>query len=70
MQLKFQIFPNYLFVQLQFFFLPELILHKYSEEGYTGTPTQPTLPTHQHTISIATASEGVDTDFCPVVMSR
>ena len=28
MQLQFQIFPNYLFMQLQFFF-PELILHKY-----------------------------------------
>ena len=33
MQLQFQIFPNYLFMQLQFFF-PELILHKYSVEGY------------------------------------
>ena len=27
------IFPNYLIMQLQFFFLPELILHKYSVEG-------------------------------------
>ena len=35
MQLQFQIFPNYLFMQLQFFF-PELILHKYSVEGYCG----------------------------------
>ena len=35
MQLQFQIFPNYLFMQLQFFFLPELILHKYSVEGYS-----------------------------------
>ena len=34
MHLQFQIFPNYLFMQLQFFFLPELILHKYSVEGY------------------------------------
>ena len=34
MQLQFQIFPNYLFMQLQFFFLPELILHKYSVGGY------------------------------------
>ena len=34
MPLQFQIFPNYLFMQLQFFFLPELILHKYSVEGY------------------------------------
>ena len=34
MQLQFQNFPNYLFMQLQFFFLPELILHKYSVEGY------------------------------------
>ena len=33
MQLQFQIFPNYLFMQLQFFFLQELILHKYSVEG-------------------------------------
>ena len=33
MQLQFQIFPNYLFMQLQFF-LPELILHKFSVEGY------------------------------------
>ena len=33
MQLQFQIFPNYLFMQLQFFF-PELILHKYSVGGY------------------------------------
>ena len=31
MELQFQIFPNYLFMQLQFF-LPELILHKYSVE--------------------------------------
>ena len=34
MQLQFQIFPNYFFMQLQFF-LPELTLHKYSVEGYT-----------------------------------
>ena len=27
-------FQNYLVMQLQFFFLPELILHKYSVEGY------------------------------------
>ena len=33
MQLQFQNFPNYSFMQLQFF-LPELILHKYSVEGY------------------------------------
>ena len=36
MQLQFRIFPNYLFMQLQFLFLPELILHKYSLEGYIG----------------------------------
>ena len=34
------IFPNYLFMKLQFFFLPELILHKYSVEGYSGDPYQ------------------------------
>ena len=32
MQLQFRVFPNYLVMQLQFF-LPELILHKYSVEG-------------------------------------
>ena len=32
MQLQFQNFQNYLVMQLQFF-LPELILHKYSVEG-------------------------------------
>ena len=36
MQLQFQIFQNYLVLQLQFFF-PELILHKYSVEGYSQT---------------------------------
>ena len=35
MQLQFQFFQNYLFMQLQFF-LPELILHKFSVEGYAG----------------------------------
>ena len=38
MQLQFQIFPNYLFMQLQFFFFPELILHKYSVGGYFYEP--------------------------------
>ena len=33
MQLQFQNFPNYSIMQLQFFFLPELILHKYSVDG-------------------------------------
>ena len=37
MQFQFQIFPNYLIMPLQFFFLPELILHKYSVEGYGTT---------------------------------
>ena len=32
---SFKFFPNYLFMQLQFFFLPELILHKFSVEGYS-----------------------------------
>ena len=36
MQLQFQNFQNYLVMQLQFFFLPELILHKYSVEGYVN----------------------------------
>ena len=35
MQLQFQNFPNYLIMQLQFF-LPELILHEYSVEGYSS----------------------------------
>ena len=38
MQLQFRFFPNYLFMQLQFF-LPELILHKYSVEGYSYRKT-------------------------------
>ena len=38
MQLQFQIFPNYFFMQLQFFF-PELILHKFSVEGYVDMCT-------------------------------
>ena len=33
MQLQFRFFPNYLFCRYSFF-LPELILHKYSVEGY------------------------------------
>ena len=33
MQFTVSIFPNYLFMQVQFFW-PELILHKYSVEGY------------------------------------
>ena len=36
MQLQFQNIQNYLVMQLQFF-LPELILHKYSVEGYHKT---------------------------------
>ena len=34
MQLQFQYFHDYLVMQLQFSFLPELILHKYSVDGY------------------------------------
>ena len=40
MQLQFRFFPNYLIMQLQFFFLPELILHKYSVEGYMTLRTR------------------------------
>ena len=36
MQLQFQKFQNYFVMQLQFFF-PELILQKYSVEGYVAS---------------------------------
>ena len=38
-----QIFPNYLVMQLQFFF-PELILQKYCVEGHVLAPATPLFP--------------------------
>ena len=50
MQLQFQIFPELFYLCSYSFFLPELILHKYSVEGYTlpredqNSRVYPTVP--------------------------